>query len=123
MQRLLIDALAAHRLTRLVTTDVLTQRMRDGVIMYALNHHTTLDVEAEFQEAGLITDREGDPQDLVQRMSHPPKLAELVTCRWCAGMWVALGIVLVGRRLPGWRWLSEALALSSAAALLAAVED
>jgi hypothetical protein len=52
-----------------------------------------------------------------------PKLAELVTCRWCAGMWVSLGIVLVARRFRWWPPIAQALAMSAAAALLAQLED
>lgn len=53
-----------------------------------------------------------------------PKAAELITCRWCAGMWVSLGVVAARRLAPRlWDPLARALAFSAGAALLAALED
>ena len=52
----------------------------------------------------------------------PPKLAYLFTCRWCAGMWVSFAVLAV-RRTRWWPHVADALAYSSAAALLARFED
>lgn len=59
---LLIYALAIVRVTGLVTTDTLTESLRDGII-------------------GWLDDR---PRTLGKY------LATLITCPWCAGMWVSL---------------------------------
>lgn len=115
MHRLLIDALAAHRLTRLVAADTITEPVRARII------------EAAYLQAGTVELHRPEPpetwDDVVHADPAPPKLAELITCRWCAGMWVSLGVVFIARRFRWWPALADALALSSAAALLAAVED
>lgn len=115
MLALAVDALAAYRLTRLVTADSLTQQPRDAIIAAAYaaaGRAEELAPSAETQ--GWQGVAEADP--------HVPKLAELVTCRWCAGMWVALGIMVV-RRFRWWPPLAGALTMSAAAALLAQLED
>lgn len=117
---LLVDVLAAHRLTRLVTADVLTQPIRDRWIhaAYVGAGRATLMVE------GGDTTEEGVWQTVVDGDPEAPKLATLVTCRWCAGMYVAAGVVLARRLFPRqWGPLARVLAVSSASALLAAVED
>ena len=52
-----------------------------------------------------------------------PRLATLLTCRWCASVYVGLAVVAARRWLPGWGYVASALAGSSAAALLAHWED
>lgn len=116
MLDLAVDALAAYRLTRLVTADSITQAPRDALI------------EATYTAAGRAEDmRSGADaqgwQGVAEADPDVPKLAELVTCRWCAGMWVSLGIVLVARRFRWWPPIAQALAMSAAAALLAQLED
>lgn len=116
MLDLAVDALAAYRLTRLVTADSITQGPRDAIIdaAYTLTgRYPSMSASAE--EQGWQGVAESDPD--------VPKLAELVTCRWCAGMWVSLGIVAVARRYRWWPPLAQALAMSAAAALLAQLED
>ncbi len=106
----IIDALAVHRLTRLVTADDLTGPIRDGLIRWAY-------------------DRQGisfadDPTKFAQDDPNAPRLAQLVTCRWCASTWLAGGFVLGKRLVPkAWGPVSEILALSSLAALIAGLED
>ncbi len=48
------------------------------------------------------------------------RLAELLTCPWCLGWWVSLGVVTAASVLPRrvWQPLAVALAASSVAALL-----
>ena len=48
------------------------------------------------------------------------RLAELLTCPWCLGWWVSLGVVLAASVLPRpvWQPVAVALAASSVAALL-----
>lgn len=113
---LLLDALAAYRLTRLVTADTLTEKPRKLIVLGAYDRAgRPLPDQAEDAPTAV---------DLVELDDHPPKLAELVTCRWCAGVWVSAGVVAVGTFLPGaWAHVSRALALSAAAALLAGLEE
>lgn len=107
---LVVEGVAAYRLTHLVTADSLTSGFRDAVTRKA----TTPQV------------RSIDPGHH-QQVPEPPSRAweladELVHCRWCAGMWCAFAVLIL-RRLPGGRWLRDALALGAAAALIARLED
>lgn len=128
---LALDALAVHRLTRLVTADSITRPMRALAIGLAYEPaDTKLRIEAmngslgsQAQvDAGWITwttDREWEDRALAD--DDAPMLAELVTCRWCAGMWVALGVAVV-RRTRWWRAMRVVLALSSLGVLIAGAE-
>lgn len=122
------DALALHRLTRLVTEDAITQPLRDRLILRQLNRHADSccdgDVEQAFADADLIADRGGDPQELIARLDNPPKLATLITCRWCASVHVAMLAVCLRRVAPRW-WnlLAEVMALSAAGTLIARLEE
>ncbi len=115
---LLVDAVAAYRLTKLVTDDEITEQPRAGV------------VRRSFEANGLEYDGDVDETalDVVQRYraEHglPPKLATLLTCRWCAGVWIGAGVVAARRAAPrAWQPLAEALSLAAAAALIAGLED
>jgi hypothetical protein len=112
------DALAAYRLTRLVTADTIADPLRDRWVEAAYvaqgrgeRNRPSPDYPGAWAEVALTDDQ-------------PPKLAELVVCRWCAGMWVGLGVVAARRLAPRlWGPLADALALSAGAALLARLED
>lgn len=112
------DALAAYRLTRLVTADTIAAPIRDRW------------VEASYVAQGRAEQHRPHPEvpgawsEEAMADEDPPKLAELVVCRWCAGMWVSLGVVAARRTLPrAWGPLATALAFSAGAALLAQLED
>lgn len=108
-----VDMLATHRLVRLVTADVITQPLRDRLVGWAYRRHGD---EGSEPATGWADYAEADPD--------APKLATLLTCRWCAGVYVAAGVVVARRLAPGpWGYAARALAASSAAALLAAVEE
>jgi hypothetical protein len=115
--RLGVDALAVYRLTKLATADILTQPVRDRVIATAYaTAGRAEDVKDEIEH-------EGDWQNVVVAEDPtPPKLAYLFTCRWCAGMWISFAVLAV-RRTRWWPHVADALAYSSAAALLARFED
>lgn len=113
---LLIEALAVHRLTRLVTADTITEPVRARIIEAAYASQGRAEQQRD-QAAAYGWDQ------VAHQDPDVPKLAEFITCRWCAGMWVALGVVFIARRHPRWPPLANALALSSAAALLAHWED
>lgn len=136
---LAVDAIACYRLTRLATKDVLTQRLRDGIIRSAylrtdrhahlftppasiyggLNPTTPPSIAASLGDDG-----PGAWQRWTDDDPHPPKLATLITCRWCAGMWIAFLVVTLRIFAPRpWNWVARALVAASAAALLARLED
>lgn len=102
-----IDALATARLTRLVTKDVLTKRPRAAII------------RAAYRRAGR-SEHSGDPDDWpVIDGDDTPKLAWLITCPWCASVYVAAGVVLVRHRAPRlWQPVAELLAASQVAGLV-----
>lgn len=125
-RRLLVDAVAVYRLTKLITDDSLTQPLRDRIIEAGyIGEGRGERAKASAQQRWGTDDwQEGDWQRVVEEDALPPKVAVLVTCRWCAGMWVSLGVVATRRLFPrAWPPLAEALAFSAGAALLAGLED
>lgn len=110
---LVLDALATYRLTRLATADVISEPLRRSIVGHSLG--SPLDPVAE---AGPTA------QEVVDGLPAPPKVARLVTCRWCAGMWIAGGVVAARRLVPQlWDPAAHVLALSAAAVLAARLED
>jgi hypothetical protein len=114
-----VDALAAYRLTRLATADTITEELRGAVITAVYAWHG--------EEDQLAMLREGNPfstwADLVGLDPEPPKTAVLLTCRWCAGWWISVAVVVMRRRHPRlWQPIAEVAACSAAAALLAGLE-
>lgn len=112
----LIDGLAVARLTRLVTADTITVGPRDAVVRWAYARDGRAQWLVELEEWA-------SPSAAVQADQHPPKVARLITCPWCAGVWVAAGVAtarLVAPRL--WGRAAAALAAAEAAGLLAGWE-
>lgn len=116
---LLIDGLAVYRATRLVTADDITASLRDRWI------------EAAYVGAGrqghaannLPHPHEGKWADYARRDPDVPKWAQLVVCRYCAGVWVAIGAITLRQFAPRWwRRLARLGALSAAAVLIAGLE-
>ena len=108
---LTVDALATYRLTRLATADVISEPARMAVLRK---------VGAEPAPGA------DDPtaQEVVESIKDPPRLATLVTCRWCAGIWIAAGVAAARHVAPrAWQPVARGLALSAAAVLLAQFED
>lgn len=92
---LIVDALATHRLTRLVTTDTITHRLR---------------MWAGGMKIGQEATRRG--------------VYFFVTCPWCVSVWAAAGVVAATKCLPSaWVYVALALAFSTVAGLLALVGD
>lgn len=121
------DVFAAYRLTRLVSADVITgpirgRIVRDAYRRQAQREHTTLS-ERVGQAAGKMRWSEWD--DLaISEGDAAPKLATLVTCRWCAGFYVSVFVVLARRYRPTlWQPVARTFALSAASALVARGED
>lgn len=112
---LIIDGLATYRLTRLATADVISEALRRSVVERSVSR--TLDEPID-------TSTSDTAQELVESLPDPPRIASLVTCRWCAGMWIAGGVVAARQAAPrAWTPVAQALALSAAATLLARLED
>jgi hypothetical protein len=108
---LVVDALATYRLTRLATADVISEPARMALLR---------------RVGATPPPGEEDPsaQQVVEAMDDPPRLATLVTCRWCAGMWIAAGVAAARRGAPGaWDPVARGLALAASAVLLARLED
>jgi Protein of unknown function (DUF1360) len=135
------DALAAWRVVRLVRSDYLTQPIRDRV-------YDLLDGDAvgEDDHIGTCVCRHAKEQhvrvadEAPHRCHHPgcpcgryrpiasarvarlrhPKLATLLECPYCLGVWAA-GAVLVARALHA-NWIVRLLAVSAVASELATRE-
>lgn len=105
--------LAAHRATRLVTKDVLTAPVRNRIVAWSYHRRRQwLDAEPL---GSWSEEAEGDPD--------APKLATLITCRWCASVHVtALLLVLIALSPKLGRTVVYVLAGSTVATLLAGLE-
>lgn len=112
-----IDVLAAYRLTRLVTKDSITAPARGALVEYAYATSRTAPNRpdaAAVRSWSLRTWAEYALDD-----KHAPRLAELVTCPWCTGIYVAFGVVFARRFFPrAWSPVARALAVAAAAAFI-----
>lgn len=112
--QLVVDGLAAYRLTRLVTADTITEAPRDAIVRRA------------YEAAGVADRKHPDVSwsELAMADDEAPKLATLVTCRWCTGVYVAIGVTVARRVAPRlWGPVADMLATASAAALVAGLEQ
>lgn len=108
------------RLTRLVTTDVITQDVRERLI-----ERLTYDRRqraARREHALKVASANSRGADAPPPLKLPPplnrkhtrlrlKLVKLITCNWCTGVWVAASVIILDRQLGGrkwWRSLSDA---------------
>lgn len=125
MTPLLLDALSAYRLTRLITADSILDRPRDALVKWAYFHSGSTHTARETAEAiGADVDKPGGWAKVAQEDECAPKLSTLLTCRFCAGFWCSVVVVIARRRFPRqWAPIAEALALSAGAALIAGLED
>lgn len=102
MIELVEDGLAVARITRLITTDRLTMKLRDK-----------------------ITARWGlewipDKTQPGASQGRPNSLGYLLTCDWCVSMYVAAGVAVARTVAPrAWRPLARALASSATAGIIA----
>lgn len=89
---LVVDGLAAFRLTRLVVDDTITDKARSLTLTTA---------------------------ERIGGSSASDFAADLLSCYWCAGMWVSAGVVCARTCAPRmWRPVAATLALSAIAGLL-----
>jgi hypothetical protein len=113
---LALDCCAAYRLTRLVVADKITLPFRAALIRTAY----------AWRDGG-IGDAWHDATDEAWDMrAHDdvlaPKLATLVTCPYCVGVYVAAGVGVARRYVRGWDPVARALTVAAAAALLKGLE-
>jgi hypothetical protein len=126
---LLLDFLAAYRLTRLITADTVLDGPRDALVLRAYQGKAWQKSKGRIPgdlatEEGIDLLAPGGWSELAQVDPHAPKLATLVTCRWCSGWYCAMLVVVARHRFPRqWAPIAEALALSAGAALIAGLED
>lgn len=127
-----IDALAAYRITRLITTDTITRPLRARVIRFA--YYGEPGPVPQMPSAGGPWTSPASPRarriDWSEWEEHAitdedaPPLAEWVTCRWCAGVWAAAGVTIARRVAPRlWSPVAVVLATSAAATLVAGLEN
>jgi len=107
----IVDALAIARLTRLVTSDVITEPARERLVCWTYRRHGD---EGEAPATGWVDFSGADPD--------APKLAKLVTCPWCVSVYLGAAVVVLRRWLPGWHLIARGLAASEVAGLLAGHE-
>lgn len=110
---LVVDALAAFRLTRLITKDRAARSVRESWIEAAY-----LDAEA----APKGSDRFGPGEWTAWAVDDEdvPALAEFVICPWCVGLWLAAGVAVARAVAPrAWGPLARVLAFNAATGLLA----
>ncbi|HEX2575793.1 MAG TPA: DUF1360 domain-containing protein [Aquihabitans sp.] len=111
---LIVDVMATYRLTRLATADVISEPIRRSIVGRVLAKRP----DAPSLEAPTTA------QEVVDELTDAPKVATLVTCRWCAGVWIAAGVVAARTLAPQlWDPVARGLTLSAGAVLLARLED
>lgn len=111
IEELLVDALAAFRITRLIVADDITEPPR-ARLLQAIYAAGDREPPADVGVGCTWT-------DAVHQDPDPPKLATLVTCPWCAGFYVSLGVVVARRLAPRfWRPVARAFALSGVAGII-----
>ena len=120
-----VDAVAAYRLTKLATDDVITQPAREAAIHHIYARAGRYVTACQLQEALSIGVDDPDRwQATALSDPDPPKLATLLTCRWCAGVWVAAGVTVARLAAPRvWDPIARGLTAAAAAALIANLED
>lgn len=120
----IVDMLAVHRLTRLVTRDTITRPVRARIIAiaYGTDEWRWPNGTVPVGEMSALTEPQWDqrPHD----DDDAPKLAAFIICPWCVGLWIS-GFVVAARRYAPvlWEPLARALATSSVAALVASRLD
>lgn len=105
---LVLHFLACWRLCQLAIRDRITLPIRGRLIRWAYQRADGPDQATDAEPATL-----GEWDDLAQADADAPPLAILVTCWWCAGLWIAAGWTGFAAVWPaGWWWSSVALGAS-----------
>lgn len=132
---LLIDLLAAWRLTRLVVKDdfppikaardwVLRRwpsdsaRYSDAEVIEVADPDdpTSMAAPERGQLAGTGLEVEWGPEGW--EAAEPHWLGKLIDCPWCASVWLSAGVVALRHLTPWWGWVAVVLAIAGAAALV-----
>lgn len=112
-----MDGLAAHRITRLLVADTITERPRSAFIRLVWQHTRGVGAAQQVQDEF----PHSTWSERANEVEHPPAAATLVTCPWCMGVWVAGGVVLARAVAPRtWERVARPLALASIVGLLSA---
>lgn len=115
MQAMMVDVLATARLVRLLRRDVIAAPLREALVREA---YAARGVDS-IQKRGVST-----WQDLAVLDEDPPKLAELLGCSWCLGVWCAAGVAVARRTAPRlWDPLARVLAASFVATVIEVEAD
>lgn len=135
--RLLIDALACWRLTRLVVADTfppilwarerIVARFTRVVPIYEQRWKPlpVLDLDPSDQGHPLLLEPQTSEMEMVVigHQDKPGALAELVECPHCSSVWLGFGIVAAESLFPGvWGIAALALALSAVAGYIVGAE-
>lgn len=117
---LIVNALAAYRLTRLWLADMLPPlpRIRDAVERAALDHWGPY--RRTFEPRPSDHEPTEDDGRVLRIYGGTPPLAYLVTCAWCSGYWISLAVFLAASLIPTavWAFLAVPLAFSAVVGLL-----
>lgn len=117
MTSFVVDALATYRLARLVVSDVLTFRWREGWIAAAYQRAGRR-AEVEIMLGPFGSDAATWKDAALIEAERAPKLAYVVACPWCASIWLGAVVVLARRLVPrAWAPVATALAASAVAGL------
>ena len=122
----LLAALFTYRLTRLIVADSITEPIRNRILSRWPSDDTLFTDE-------WVTDTSGEPQtlsgaavvwaDVGWAPMKPSRWGELVTCAWCASVYVGALVVLGVVFLPGWfEYVMLAGAVSAITGLLSGWE-
>lgn len=100
---LVVVALASYRITRVVTTDTLTQAPRDRLYHWAWVEPDEPELYAlRRQEHGidpLVMERDDDVAPMPRKGGLRTYVNELFNCPWCLGVWVSYAV------LAFWCWV------------------
>lgn len=117
---LVVNALAAFRLTRLLVVDA---------VPFGLLRTRISDWAIDRWEPGRLFGT-GAPMTTRQRQAYrafegQPPLAYFVSCSWCVGMYVGVPTAVVAVAVPTavWVWLAVPLAFSAVTGLLSHAAD
>jgi hypothetical protein len=126
----ILNALAAFRLTVLWVNDMLPPlpRIRSAIMFWATEREAAQEkaaLEADRAEQVGGTPRLRAPRARQELYGNQPIITYLVTCFWCSGYWISLGVFLAACLTPltVWAFLAVPLALSAVVGLLSRLAD
>jgi hypothetical protein len=109
---LVILALAVHRVTRLIVTDTIFEKVRDWLRSLSM----TKKPRTQRQSGEMM------PESWVPKTGAalvPRTLNSIVHCHWCASIYVSAGTLALYRFEGGWfMWIAKGLAFSTVAGVL-----